>query len=576
MRKSLFFCGVASVIVWASASAAAGAGSFPQSPGVHTLTYVSRVDESVQRYTVYLPRGFEPSSGRRYPLVFFGVGYGGTAGAPPKRDWADEHGWIFAGYDGRHTHHYYGVADADFDQVLHDEIAAHYPVDLTRVYFIGSSMGASGAFGLGFRHPDWFASVAGAGGFVDFEEFWPRWNTKAVAPSLWAAHFSGPLWQRSLLLAWSPAHTLHSGYLLAPYVAAGERDTVNRTFASRKLAKRLAGIGAKHKYVEIAGGTHGAGYDVPAMLEYFRTNNLRMEPLARELHVAANRLEFAKNRWARITGFFHRRAVSVLRARVTGHGVVEVDTDGPLREFELTLSPALTGVAERELCQVIVNSARVYRVPQGAYRLERESPDSPNWTAGGHGVMGRKNSFQEGPINHVFTKPFLIVHGTGGPPGAAERDCGEAHRIADAYNKTCHADIKPIPDSAVTYEMAAEKSLILVGTEQSNRWLARMSELADKADTWPLTLTEESISIQGIDRTYGTPEYGLLLIHPSASFGCYILAVHGVRDTRIFNFGCFMMFSLPDYVIFSKRDMSFVEAGLFDETWRTVRPGGGK
>ena len=76
---------------------------------------------------------------------------------------------------------------------------------------------ASGAFGLGFRHPDWFSGVGGA-------------------------------------------------------------DPINRTFASRKLSARLAELGTPHVYVEIPGDKHGAGFDVPAILEHFRTQSVATNP----------------------------------------------------------------------------------------------------------------------------------------------------------------------------------------------------------------------------------------------------------------------------------------------------------
>ena len=201
-------------------------------------------------------------------------------------------------------------------------------------------------------------------------------------------------------------------------------------------------------------------------------------------------------------------------------------------------------------------------------RFRRSSPEEQDWRVAGEKDAGRKTASVEGPVNHVFATPFVIVY------GSTERDREEARRIAEAYNKTCYAEIEAVPDHAVTDDIAGRKSLVLVGTEGSNRWLAKMAEVRDGGGAWPLTLTEESISIRGIERAYDTPDYGVLLVHPSPFGGRYVVAAHGVRDTRIFNFGCFMVFSLPDYVIFSKKDAGFVEAGLFDETWGVVRPDG--
>ncbi len=125
-------------------------------------------------YLRFLPAGYDASSGKRWPLIFFlhGAGERGsdvwkvTAHGPPKID-TTETNFPFIVVspqcpDGK-------IWSDDLLLALLDNVETNYAVDTHRVYLTGLSMGGFGTWSLGLRHPERFAAIApiaGGGNFI--------------------------------------------------------------------------------------------------------------------------------------------------------------------------------------------------------------------------------------------------------------------------------------------------------------------------------------------------------------------------------------------------------------------------
>jgi len=131
--------------------------------------YTSSIDGSSQPYAVYVPY-FYNQPDTAYPVIFIGHGFGGgridTSFSSFQQDFADTHHFLLVKVHGRGDTFYDGVGEVDFFDVL-VEVKKQYQIDETRIYFEGSSMGATGAYRLGIRHPHIFAAVGGANGWAD-------------------------------------------------------------------------------------------------------------------------------------------------------------------------------------------------------------------------------------------------------------------------------------------------------------------------------------------------------------------------------------------------------------------------
>ncbi len=116
-------------------------------------------------YLLFLPKGYDVSSGKRWPLIFFlhGSGERGsdvwkvTVHGPPKID-TTETNFPFIVVSpqcpaGK-------IWSDDLLLALLDNVEKKYAVDTHRVYLTGLSMGGYGTWSLGLSHPERFAAIA--------------------------------------------------------------------------------------------------------------------------------------------------------------------------------------------------------------------------------------------------------------------------------------------------------------------------------------------------------------------------------------------------------------------------------
>lgn len=123
--------------------------------------FVSRLDNSIQRYTIQLPRSY--SAERQYPLIVLMPGKRYELGLPDfqKRDfgrnWEEEA--IFVTFSCRGVTLGSYIGEAAFLEGL-NVILQGYPVDEDRIYLTGYSNGAYAAWAMAQAYPSRFAAIA--------------------------------------------------------------------------------------------------------------------------------------------------------------------------------------------------------------------------------------------------------------------------------------------------------------------------------------------------------------------------------------------------------------------------------
>jgi predicted peptidase len=117
------------------------------------------------QYLLFLPKGYDAQSEKRWPMIFFlhGAGERGAniwkvaVHGPPKivRDKSDFPFIVVSPQcpDGE-------AWSNDVLLSLLDDATAHYAVDTNRVYLTGLSMGGFGSWSLGIQYPERFAAMA--------------------------------------------------------------------------------------------------------------------------------------------------------------------------------------------------------------------------------------------------------------------------------------------------------------------------------------------------------------------------------------------------------------------------------
>ncbi len=117
------------------------------------------------RYLLFLPKGFDQKVDKRWPLMLFlhGAGERGTnvwkvaTHGPPKHVTSHpDFPFILVSPQCPEGQ----VWSKDILMALLDEIERQYPVDTTRVYLTGLSMGGYGTWDVGLSYPERFAAIA--------------------------------------------------------------------------------------------------------------------------------------------------------------------------------------------------------------------------------------------------------------------------------------------------------------------------------------------------------------------------------------------------------------------------------
>jgi dienelactone hydrolase len=188
----------------------------------------------------------------------------------------------------------------------------------------------------------------------------------------------------------------------------------------------------------------------------------------------------------------------------------------------------------------------------------------------------RKIAGLQGPIDDAFTKPFLVVRGTGKPWAERVDDYADANlkRFKEEWAKYFRGDLPVKLDSDVTSDDINDKHLILFGDPGSNSMLASVLE------GLPLTWTPQQFTFAG--KTYASATHVPLLIYPNplnASRYVVLNSGHTFHKADFEGTNALLYPRLGDYAVLrlpTKGQGLTVEQvernGLFDEAWQ-VYPG---
>jgi len=220
------------------AAAKAGKDPFKGRTGDMERHYPLAGAGEIMPYRVFVPKAYTGATAM--PLVIALHGLGGTEDGffdnyqklPPQL--AEQHGFLMAGVLGYRSDGFYGsqimaagdvaskrraeYSEKDVMEVLR-LMKATYKVDESRIYLLGHSMGAIGAWYLGSAHPDIWA---------------------AIVP------FSGA----------GSAATVEKMKGIPQFVVHGDADNTVNVNGSRTMVAAMKKAGMEVTYIEVPGGSH--------------------------------------------------------------------------------------------------------------------------------------------------------------------------------------------------------------------------------------------------------------------------------------------------------------------------------
>lgn len=541
--------------------------------------YVSAVDGSVQPYGLIVPAGYDRKKPMRLDVVLHGstrpVGMsearfmarfdeGDSGGTAPDQPYFELHPL------GRVENCYRWSGENDVFEAIED-VCRNYLIDRDRIVLRGMSMGASGTWHLGLKHPDRFVALGPYCGYVDTHRF-----SETPLPNFVRV---GPLpepQERMLHMLDSVDYAANAG--VVPAIAAmGDQDVFFQAHVIMGAAMRREGL----EMVNLISPGTGHVQDPKTHAEQMRRigeyAGKGTDRLPGKLRFVTWTLKYSKCHWLQVLKLDEHYQRAELQARLDSDGLVAVEPPLNVARFAI-LPPALKRPDSRLLV-----AGQPIRLPEKAgdapVVLERQGS---GWrlAAADDSQSGKRPGLQ-GPIDDAFTGPFLCVRGTGKPwnPVVQEWSDASLRRFGYEWSRYFRGDLPVKDDDEVTAEDVRTKHLILFGDPGSNRWIARA------LPKLPLEWTPRDVKMNG--GRFSAAEHAPALICASPLPGAkdrYLVlnSGHTFHESELNLLNYLLFPRLGDYALFKvgrsipaspskPLDEDVVMAGLLDERWRFGR-----
>ena len=541
--------------------------------------FVSEVDGSVQPYGVIVPAGYDPAKPIRLDVVLHGsskpVGMSelrfisrfdegdDEARAALDQDYIELHPL------GRVENCYRWAGETDVFEAI-EAVCRNYNIDRDRIVLRGMSMGASGTWHLGLKHPDFFVALGPYCGYVDTHHFseTPLPNFVKVGPL-------PPYQEKGLHMLDSIDYAANAG--VVPVTACmGEKDVFFQAHVLMGEAMEKEGL---HLVNLISPGT-GHVIDPATQKEQLRRIG---EYAARGLDHAPKKIRFvtwtlkySRCHWLQILGLGEHYARAEIEAEVADDGAVDVKE--PMNVTRFAIFPPMLQVAKPRLR---VGGADVAVPPRVG-----PATDTPAVIGRRYGkwlylgavdddARGKRPGVQ-GPIDDAFTAPFLCVRGTGKAWNPAVQAWAGANlkRFAYEWNRYFRGELPVKDDAAVTDDDVKRCNLILFGDPGGNPWIARV------LPKLPIRWTRDELQI-GKER-YAAADHVPVLIQPNPlAEGRYVVlnSGHTFHEKELDSLNYLLFPRLGDWAVVQvggkvpddpsqPLDETVLRAGFFDEAWQ--------
>lgn len=519
----LYHIGPASLARWKEGAeyylACAKAGRDPFAGmigGVRPLR--SPIDGQLLLYKFRLPKNYDPA--KKYPLRvdlhsgggFTWLAYWVTGKPDDNPRSATDDGAIHISPAGRQ---HVGMGEIAILDAISD-VQKHYSIDDDRIIIGGASWGGTGGFHFAAFLPDRFAaaySLTGGGNY-----------NVPVGNGRFDAYMLPDNLSNLPFLLWD---TPGDGHYRANHAFAA---------ALREREKKFPGFYPNLELTDPEGG-HGR-IDRKLQDDGWAWLNKQVRSRYPKLVIYQTHwLRYDGAHWARIDTIEDVGRPARIEAEV-GEGTCRVVVENVDR-FHLDLVAPLVGPT-KEL-DVRINGADAIKAPTGGTvyfwktfgKWNVATDRYPRTLVKKHGVSG--------PIQDVFMEdPVQMVYGT-----SQSRDATTITKMLDDIvnrlismgdgSGVLRTGFERTADSEVSAQDIAEKNLILVGTPQQNRFLARI------ADRLPATFLDDGVSIGG--RDFRGPNVSLVMVYPNPlNPERYVLLLpEDYRGTRPLDY--------PDYVV---------------------------
>jgi hypothetical protein len=547
--------------------------------------FVSAIDGSVQSYGVIIPEGYDGTKPMRLDVILHGSSK--PVGMSELR--------ILGRYDegdrgvnaasledyieiyplGRVENGYRWAGETDVFEAI-EAACRSYRIDRDRIVLRGFSMGASGTWHLGLKHPDYFAAIGPYAGYVDthtlsmIQGIAPTWVKVGVLP---------PQQEKTLHMLDSVDYAANIG--VVPTVAAiGALDPGIQTHVTMNEAVAREGLQLTNLISPFAGHTR----DPVTLREQLRQIRgyvtLGINHAPRELRFVTWTLKYNHAHWLTLLRLQEHYARTEVRASAQADGSVEISTHQNVASFAIgpPMLQVFTATLRIDGKEVALPEIRYRDLDRTLVFSQKDGRWSYTGARGDVALTGKRPGVQ-GPIDDAFTAPFLCVRGTGTSwnPSVAAWSEASLRRFSYEWNRYMRGDLPIKDDTAVTEEDIRTKNLILFGDPGSNSLIRRA------LPSLPLTWTQEELRFAG--RSYSSADHAPVFItsSPLPGAGEHYLVInsgHTFHERELASLNYLLFPRLGDWAVMKiTSDASgwqpasgeFPEvpeqSGFFDENW---------
>lgn len=547
--------------------------------GKLALGYRSKVDDSVHPYGLIVPKNYDPVKPIRLDVVLHGstrpVGMSelrfiarfdegdGENPSPPDQPFIELHPL------GRVENCYRWAGETDVFEAI-DAVCERYNIDRNRIVLRGMSMGASGTWHLGLKHPDRFAALGPYCGYVDTHKF-----SETPLPNFVKV---GPLPEHQELglhMLDSIDYAANTG--IVPAIACmGEKDVFFQAHVLMGEAMQREGLTMTNL---ISPGT-GHVIDPVTHAEQMRRIAEHVAAAPRrphELRFVTWTLKYNRCHWLEVLGLDQHYARAEFSAKLD-NDVLIVDEPKNINRFairrmRLPATPKKLRIGKSELSfpqdlGPVDDQVLFFRRGDQWWNESEEGTNTDH--------QARKRPGLQGPIDDAFTSPFLCVRGTGQPWNAAAHTYTDAslRRFADEWHHYFRGELPMKDDTDVTDDDVRTRNLILFGDPGSNSWIAKV------LPQLPLKWTRERLQLGGEEYLAADHVPAMIAPNPLPGAGQHYVVLnsgHTFREAELAKLNYLLFPRWGDWAVL-QIDRSrpatepltehVIRAGYFDEQWQ--------
>ena len=521
--------------------------------------FVSAVDGSTQPYGVIIPKNYDGTKPLRLDVVLHGsskpVGMSelkfmsrfdeGDAGKPaPEADFIELHPL------GRVENCYRWAGETDVFEAI-EAVCRNYKIDRDRIVLRGMSMGASGTWHLGLKHPDRFVAIGPYCGYVDTHRF-----SETPIPSFIKVGPLPPHQEIGLHMLDSVDYAANAG--VVPAIAAiGEKDVFFQSHVIMGEAFAKEGIPFTNF---ISPGT-GHVIDPKTHAEQMRrigehvAKGLDHDP--KQLRFVTWTLKYNRCHWLELLSLGKHYERAEFRANVGDGDVLAVTEVRNIARFSI----------HRPVTQMRIDGVEIALPAHKNDDVLVFTKFGDAWQCDGPRekimLTGKRPGLQ-GPIDDAFASPFLCLRGTGKPWNSEVNAWATSSlkRFEYEWARYMRGNLPLKNDTEVTEADVREKHLILFGDPGSNSWIAKA------LPKLPVMWTRDEICLHEQTQSAASHAPAFICASPLAKDRYVVInSGHTFYEKEFAAFNYLLFPRLGDWAVMKIDAEEPVAVGYFDESW---------